>query len=200
MPIHNTSNNTSTKLQLQRIKLHIEIVHLKPVTPTTILLPDTLVYLAHRHFEHRVSNWTDREYCGYPVCVCVTCVSRVCHVCVTCVSRVCACVSRVCKLYCVCVCVSRVSVLCVCALACVCVCVYCVCVLCVCTVCVYCVCVLCVCIMSVYFTVWVCMCVLCTVYVYVCVCVCVCVCVLACVGPLNGHGLTTSRGGSTKAS
>ena len=29
----------STKLQLQRIKLHIEIVNLKPVTPTTILLP-----------------------------------------------------------------------------------------------------------------------------------------------------------------
>ena len=37
--VHNTSNNTSTKLQLQRIKLHIEIVNLKPVTPTTILLP-----------------------------------------------------------------------------------------------------------------------------------------------------------------
>ena len=36
--VHNTSNNTSTKLQLQRIKLHIEIVNLKPVTPTTILL------------------------------------------------------------------------------------------------------------------------------------------------------------------
>ena len=35
---HNTSNNTSTKLQLQRIKLHIEIINLKPVTPTTILL------------------------------------------------------------------------------------------------------------------------------------------------------------------
>ena len=35
---HNTSNNTSTKLQLQLIKLHIEIVNLKPVTPTTILL------------------------------------------------------------------------------------------------------------------------------------------------------------------
>ena len=32
--VHNTSNNTSTKLQLQRIKLHIEIVNLKPVTPT----------------------------------------------------------------------------------------------------------------------------------------------------------------------
>ena len=27
------------KLQLQQIKLHIEIVNLKPVTPTTILLP-----------------------------------------------------------------------------------------------------------------------------------------------------------------
>ena len=38
--VHNTSNNTSTKLQLQRIKLHIEIVNLKPVTPTTILLHD----------------------------------------------------------------------------------------------------------------------------------------------------------------
>ena len=37
--VHNTSNNTSTKLQLQQIKLHIEIVNLKPVTPTTILLP-----------------------------------------------------------------------------------------------------------------------------------------------------------------
>ena len=37
--VHNTSNNTSTKLQLRRIKLHIEIVNLKPVTPTTILLP-----------------------------------------------------------------------------------------------------------------------------------------------------------------
>ena len=37
--VHNTANNTSTKLQLQRIKLHIEIVNLKPVTPTTILLP-----------------------------------------------------------------------------------------------------------------------------------------------------------------
>ena len=37
--VHNTSNNTSTKLQLQRIKLHIEIINLKPVTPTTILLP-----------------------------------------------------------------------------------------------------------------------------------------------------------------
>ena len=36
--VHNTSNNTSTKLQLQQIKLHIEIVNLKPVTPTTILL------------------------------------------------------------------------------------------------------------------------------------------------------------------
>ena len=36
--VHNTSNNTSTKLQLQRIKLHLEIVNLKPVTPTTILL------------------------------------------------------------------------------------------------------------------------------------------------------------------
>ena len=36
--VHNTSNNTFTKLQLQRIKLHIEIVNLKPVTPTTILL------------------------------------------------------------------------------------------------------------------------------------------------------------------
>ena len=36
--VHNTSNNTSTKLQLQRIKLHIEIVNLIPVTPTTILL------------------------------------------------------------------------------------------------------------------------------------------------------------------
>ena len=38
--VHNTSNNTSTKLQLQRIKLqvHIEIINLKPVTPTTILL------------------------------------------------------------------------------------------------------------------------------------------------------------------
>ena len=30
--------NTSTKLQLQQIKLHIEIVNLKRVTPTTILL------------------------------------------------------------------------------------------------------------------------------------------------------------------
>ena len=37
--VYNTSNNTSTKLQLQRIKLHIEIVNLKPVTPTTIRLP-----------------------------------------------------------------------------------------------------------------------------------------------------------------
>ena len=37
--VYNTSNNTSTKLQLQRIKLHIEIINLKPVTPTTILLP-----------------------------------------------------------------------------------------------------------------------------------------------------------------
>ena len=39
--VHNTSNNTSTKLQLQQIKLHIEIkiVNSKPVTPTTILLP-----------------------------------------------------------------------------------------------------------------------------------------------------------------
>ena len=36
--VHNTSNNTSTKLQLQRIKLHIKIINLKPVTPTTILL------------------------------------------------------------------------------------------------------------------------------------------------------------------
>ena len=38
--VHNTSNNTSTKLQVKRIKLHIEIVNLKPVTwtPTTILL------------------------------------------------------------------------------------------------------------------------------------------------------------------
>ena len=36
--VYNTLNNTSTKLQLQRIKLHIEIVNLKPVTPTTILL------------------------------------------------------------------------------------------------------------------------------------------------------------------
>ena len=36
--VHNTSNNTSTKLQLQQIKLHIEIVNSKPVTPTTILL------------------------------------------------------------------------------------------------------------------------------------------------------------------
>ena len=36
--VHNTANNTSTKLQLQRIKLHIEIVNLKPVTPTTIRL------------------------------------------------------------------------------------------------------------------------------------------------------------------
>ena len=38
--IINTSNNTFTKLQLQvqRIKLHIEIINLKPVTPTTILL------------------------------------------------------------------------------------------------------------------------------------------------------------------
>ena len=36
--VHNTSNNTSTKLQLQRIKLHIEIINVKPVTPTTILL------------------------------------------------------------------------------------------------------------------------------------------------------------------
>ena len=39
--VHNTSNNTSTKLQLQRIKLHIEIINLKPVTPTTILLQGT---------------------------------------------------------------------------------------------------------------------------------------------------------------
>ena len=37
--VYNTSNNTSTKLQLQWIKLHIEIVNLKPVTPTTILVP-----------------------------------------------------------------------------------------------------------------------------------------------------------------
>ena len=36
--VHNTSNDTSTKLQLQRIKLYIEIINLKPVTPTTILL------------------------------------------------------------------------------------------------------------------------------------------------------------------
>ena len=36
--VYNTSNNTSTQLQLQRIKLHIDIVNLKPVTPTTILL------------------------------------------------------------------------------------------------------------------------------------------------------------------
>ena len=36
--VHNTSNNTSTKLQLQQIKLHIDIVNSKPVTPTTILL------------------------------------------------------------------------------------------------------------------------------------------------------------------
>ena len=36
--VYNTLNNTSTKLQLQRIKLHIEIVNLKPVTPTTVLL------------------------------------------------------------------------------------------------------------------------------------------------------------------
>ena len=35
---HGLLNNTSTKLKLQRIKLHIEIVNLKPVTPTTILL------------------------------------------------------------------------------------------------------------------------------------------------------------------
>ena len=41
--VHNTSNNTSTKLQLQRIKLHIEIVNLKPVTPTRILLPKVAV-------------------------------------------------------------------------------------------------------------------------------------------------------------
>ena len=34
--VHNTSNNTSTKLQLQQIKLYIKIVNLKPVTPTTI--------------------------------------------------------------------------------------------------------------------------------------------------------------------
>ena len=37
----NTLNNTSTKLQLQRIKLDVEIVNLKPVTPTTILLPQS---------------------------------------------------------------------------------------------------------------------------------------------------------------
>ena len=36
--IYNTSNNTSTKLQLQQIKLHIEIVNLNPVTPTRIRL------------------------------------------------------------------------------------------------------------------------------------------------------------------
>ena len=36
--VYNTSNNTSTKLQLQQIKLHSEIFNLKPVTPTTILL------------------------------------------------------------------------------------------------------------------------------------------------------------------
>ena len=47
--VHNTSNNTSTstKLQLQRIKLHIEIVNLKPVTPTTILIHDKAIVSAH---------------------------------------------------------------------------------------------------------------------------------------------------------
>ena len=62
--VHNTSNNTSTKLQLQRIKLHIEIVNLKPVTPTTILLPadmrdaeQNLPYL-RLGYEH----WNDWNY------------------------------------------------------------------------------------------------------------------------------------------
>ena len=45
--VHNTSNNTSTKLQLQRIKLHIEIINLKPVTPTTILLRNISIYIIY---------------------------------------------------------------------------------------------------------------------------------------------------------
>ena len=45
--VYNTPNNTSTKLQLQRIKLHIEIVNLKPVIPTTILLHYDWPRLAH---------------------------------------------------------------------------------------------------------------------------------------------------------
>ena len=47
--VHNTSNNTSTKLQLQRIKLHIEIINLKPVTPTTILLLPQQHHQAHKY-------------------------------------------------------------------------------------------------------------------------------------------------------
>ena len=45
----NTLNNTSTKLQLQRIKLHIEIVNLKPVTITTILLRSRAVRPGEMH-------------------------------------------------------------------------------------------------------------------------------------------------------
>ena len=59
--VHNTSNNTSTKLQLQLIKLHIEIINLKPVTPTTILLP-----LAA---PHRPSAFTPRPPCPWPPCL-----------------------------------------------------------------------------------------------------------------------------------
>ena len=44
-----TANNISTKLQLERVKLHIEIVNLKPVTLTTILPRKTLLQLPMLH-------------------------------------------------------------------------------------------------------------------------------------------------------